>query len=145
MKKIAALFLIFYVFSCADVDKSSEPENLFSKDKMAAVLTDLYVVEGAISSNKAAYLKTGIKPSSYIYDKHKIDSISFKDNLDFYTDRIEDYLIIIDKVQANLKALHDSLTNRQEIINKEKQKVFPKNQSTNSIKITKKAKTKIKV
>lgn len=135
MKKITALFLIFCTLSCADVEKSPEPENLFSKDKMAALLTDLYVVEGAISSNKSAYLKTGIMPSSYIYKKYETDSISFKENLDFYTDRIEDYLSILDKVKDNLKNLQDSVSARQERLNKVQQKNIPKNKINDSLKV----------
>lgn len=134
MRRIAILFVILSTISCTDVEKSPEPENLFSKDKMAAVLTDLYVIEGAIASNKGAYLKSGVMPSSYIYDRHNTDSLSFKENLDFYTDRIEDYLIILDQVQSNLKALQDSVNTRQELINREEEKRVPKIKYKDSIK-----------
>jgi hypothetical protein len=144
MKKIAAFFLIIGIFSCTDLEKSPKPENLYTKDKMAAVLTELYLVEGAIASNKASYLKTGIVPSSYIYEKFETDSISFKENLDFYTDRIEDYLIILDQVQENLKTVQDSVNARQEKLNKEQQKKLPKNQPKDSLKVFEKSTSKQK-
>jgi hypothetical protein len=109
------------------VEKSPQPENLFSKDKMVALLTDLYLVEGAISSNKGAYLKTGVQPSSFLYEKYDMDSISFQENLNYYTDRVEEYLLIMDEVQDNFKSLQDTLNLRQERINKEEQKRISKN------------------
>jgi hypothetical protein len=121
MKKAIVVFFIIFTFSCSNVKKSSQPENLFSKDKMANLLTDLYVIEGAISSNKDAYIQSGILPSAYIYNKYDMDSLIFKENFNYYTDRVEDYLTIINQVQDNLKSLQDSVSARQEIISKEKQ------------------------
>jgi hypothetical protein len=121
MKKAIVVFFIIFTFSCSNVKKSSRPENLFSKDKMANLLTDLYVIEGAISSNKNAYIQSGILPSAYIYNKYDMDSLIFKENFNYYTDRVEDYLTIINQVQDNLKSLQDSVSARQEIISKEKQ------------------------
>lgn len=121
MNKIAVVILVLFTLSCSDVEKSPQPENLFSKDKMAALITDLYLVEGAISSNKGAYLKTGVQPSSFLYEKYDMDSITFQENLNYYTDRVEEYLLIMDEVQENFKSLQDSLNARQERINKEEQ------------------------
>jgi Fic family protein len=121
MKKLIAIFFIIFSFSCSNIKKSSRPENLFSKDKMADLLTDLYVIEGAISSNRNAYTQSGVLPSSYIYEKYDMDSLTFKENFNYYTDRVEDYLSIINQVQDNLKSLQDSVSLRQEKINDKKQ------------------------
>jgi hypothetical protein len=125
MKKGIVVFFIIFIFSCSNVKKSSQPENLFSKDKMANLLTDLYVIEGAISSNRNAYVQSGVRPSAYIYNKYDMDSLTFKENFNYYTDRVEDYLSIINQVQDNLKSLQDSVSGRQEIISKEKQSRIP--------------------
>lgn len=127
MKKLKALFIVMLLFSCAQVKKAPQPEDLFSKQKMAAVLTDLYIVEGAISSNITEYKKIGVTPSAYLYKKYNMDSISFKQNLDYYTDRVDDYLIIVDQVEENLTILQDSLRVRQERINKQEEALIPKN------------------
>lgn len=121
MKKIVVVLFAIFTSSCSNVEKSPPPENLFSKDKMAALITDLYLIEGAISSNKTAYLKTGVQPSSFLYEKYDMDSITFQENLNYYTDRVEEYLLIMDEVQENFKSLQDSLNARQERINKEEQ------------------------
>ncbi|WP_292890069.1 DUF4296 domain-containing protein [Nonlabens sp.] len=122
MKKIVVVLFAIFTSSCSNVEKSPPPENLFSKDKMAALITDLYLIEGAISSNKTAYLKTGVQPSSFLYEKYHMDSIAFQDNLNYYTDRVEEYLLIMDKVQENFKSLQDTLNTRQERINEEERR-----------------------
>lgn len=134
MNKIAVIILVLFTLACSDVEKSPQPENLFSKDKMAALITDLYLVEGAISSNKGAYLKSGIQPSSFLYEKYEMDSITFQENLNYYTDRVEEYILIMDKVQENFKSLQDSLNARQERINKEEQSRVSNNTPKNLIK-----------
>jgi hypothetical protein len=134
MNKIAVVILVLSILSCSDVEKSPQPENLFSKDKMAALITDLYLVEGAISSNKEAYLKTGVQPSSFLYEKYDMDSITFQENLNYYTDRIEEYLLIMDEVQENFKTLQDSLNARQERINTEEKRRVSNNIPKNRIK-----------
>jgi hypothetical protein len=134
MNKIAVVILVLFTLSCSDVEKSPQPKNLFSKSKMAALITDLYLVEGAISSNKGAYLKTGIQPSSFLYEKYDMDSITFQENLNYYTDRVEEYLLIMDEVQENFKSLQDSLSARQERINKEEHRRVSKNTLKDRIK-----------
>ncbi|WP_213520838.1 DUF4296 domain-containing protein [Nonlabens sp.] len=134
MKKIVVVLFAIFISSCSNVEKSPPPENLFSKDKMAALITDLYLIEGAISSNKTAYLKTGVQPSSFLYEKYDMDSITFQENLNYYTDRVEEYLLIMDEVQENFKSLQDSLNARQERINKEEQSRVSKNTPKDYIK-----------
>jgi len=109
------------------VEKSAKPDNLYDKDKMAAIITDLYIVEGAISSNRTAYIKKGVQPSSYLFDKYTMDSISFQENLNYYTDRVEEYVLIMEKVQDNLKVLQDSVSARQVRFNEEQENSIPKN------------------
>jgi hypothetical protein len=127
MKKITLFLITLFLFSCAQVDKAPKPQDLFSKQKMANVLTELYIVEGAISSNISEYKKIGTMPSGYLYNKYDMDSISFKQNLDYYTDRVDDYILIMDLVQDNLTFLLDSLKVRQERINKQEEALIPKN------------------
>lgn len=127
MKKVIAIILVLFTFSCSHVEKSPEPENLFDHEKMAAIITDLYIVEGAISSNRKSYIEKGVQPSSYLYEKYAMDSISFEENLNYYTDRVKEYVVIIEKVQGNLKVLQDSVSARQERFNEEQKNLIPKN------------------
>ncbi|MEO9954296.1 DUF4296 domain-containing protein [Nonlabens sp.] len=127
MRIITAIILIFFTLSCSHVEKSAKPDNLYDQDKMAAIITDLYIVEGAISSNRTAYIKKGVQPSSYLFEKYTMDSISFQENLNYYTDRVEEYVLIMEKVQDNLKVLQDSVSARQVRFNEEQENLIPKN------------------
>ncbi|AGC76186.1 uncharacterized protein DUF4296 [Nonlabens dokdonensis] len=127
MKQFLIISFLFLLFACSNVEKAPEPHELLSKEQMATILSDLYIIEGAISSNRSAYIESGIQPSSYIYKKYDIDSLTFKENLNYYNDRVEDYLFIMDKIQDDLKSLQDSVRVRQEKINKGEKETIPKN------------------
>ena len=127
MRKLTAIILILFTLSCSHVEKSAEPDNLYDQDKMAAIITDLYIVEGAISSNRTSYSEKGVQPSSYLFEKYTMDSISFQENLNYYSDRVEEYVLIMQKVQDNLKVLQDSVSARQERFNEEQKNLIPKN------------------
>ncbi len=127
MKRVIIISFLLLLFACSNVEKAPKPENLLSKEQMATILSDLYLIEGAISSNRSSYIETGIQPSSYIYSKYDIDSLTFKQNLNYYNDRVEDYLFIMDKIQDDLKILQDSVRIRQEKINKKENESISKN------------------
>ena len=137
MKRFLIILFLVLFAACSNVEKAPKPEQLLSKEEMAIILSDLYIIEGAISSNRSSYIETGVQPSSYIYDKYDIDSVVFKENLNYYNDRVEDYLFIMDKIQDDLKSLQDSVKVRQERIDKEKVTV-PKNTSKKALKPGKK-------
>ena len=120
MKRFLIISFLVLFAACSNVEKAPKPKQLLSKEEMAIILSDLYIIEGAISSNRSSYIETGVQPSSYIYDKYDIDSVMFKENLNYYNDRVEDYLFIMDKIQDDLKSLQDSVKVRQERIDKEK-------------------------
>ena len=129
MKRFLIILFLVLFAACSNVEKAPKPEQLLSKEEMAIILSDLYIIEGAISSNRSSYIETGVQPSSYIYDKYDIDSVVFKENLNYYNDRVEDYLFIMDKIQDDLKSLQDSVKVRQERIDKEKVTVPKKTSS----------------
>lgn len=137
MKRFLIISFLVLFAACSNVEKAPKPEQLLSKEEMAIILSDLYIIEGAISSNRSSYIETGVQPSSYIYDKYDIDSVVFKENLNYYNDRVEDYLFIMDKIQDDLKSLQDSVKVRQERIDKEKV-IVPKNTSKKAQKPSKK-------
>ncbi|OUS14423.1 hypothetical protein A9Q93_08330 [Nonlabens dokdonensis] len=137
MKRFLIISFLVLFAACSNVEKAPKPEQLLSKEEMAIILSDLYIIEGAISSNRSSYIETGVQPSSYIYDKYDIDSVVFKENLNYYNDRVEDYLFIMDKIQDDLKSLQDSVKVRQERIDKEKV-TDPKNTSKKTQKPSKK-------
>ncbi|WP_124978815.1 DUF4296 domain-containing protein [Nonlabens xiamenensis] len=125
---ISILLLIGCLFSCTSVERSKKPERLYSEEKMVDIMTDIYIMESAISSNKRAYEETNIQPSPYIYKKYNTDSLQFQENLFYYLDRIEKYQSLMERVEKKVEVLKDSLAVRQERINQQysEEKPIPK-------------------
>lgn len=110
------MVIILLVVSCANVERSPAPENLFDEDKIVEVLVDLYVLEAAVSSNKNNFEKMGLKPTAFIYKKYATDSVELQQNLNYYVDRTQKYEIILEKVKERIEVLKDSVSRRQERI-----------------------------
>lgn len=109
MRRILVLTLILLVASCNQVSYADKPKPFLDKEKMAAVMTDLYLIESSLSTSQVAYVKTGIAPHKFIYKKHKIDSIIFQKNMAYYADRPELYKEILDMATAGLTAVRTEL------------------------------------
>ena len=105
MKYLIAILLSIALFSCNKVNKPPKPENLISKDKMVSILVDLTVFNSAKGTNKTILENNGITVQQYIYEKHKIDSIQFKESNDYYTYDLKMYTDIYDRVQDSLEVL----------------------------------------
>ena len=64
MKRFLIISFLVLFAACSNVEKAPKPEQLLSKEEMAIILSDLYIIEGAISSNRSSYIETGVQPSS---------------------------------------------------------------------------------
>lgn len=114
------LFILLITFcSCQSFSKSEKPESFYGDDKMAKIMADLYLYDGVISSNRTALRKDGILATDYIYKKYNTDSMIYAQNFNYYADREEEYLILIEKVQSILEQEKDSVEKRQESIQSE--------------------------
>ena len=103
-KKIGVLVVLcLLVVSCNKLDKPKKPDNLISKDKMAEVLYDLYIINAAKGVNKKLLETNGVIPETYILTKHNIDSLQFVDSNLYYTFHTDTYSAIIDKIQTRLE------------------------------------------
>lgn len=114
MRIAAVILLIVVLGACSGVQRTPQPDPFFDKEKMASVMTDVYLVEGAMTANRSSFINLGLVPNAYIYNKHGIDSISFKNNFNYYSDRLEEFIEVLDIVDENLMIVRDSINNRQD-------------------------------
>ncbi|WP_194850288.1 DUF4296 domain-containing protein [Nonlabens antarcticus] len=114
MKKLMSLLFLLIIASCSSVLEAPKPEDFYGDDKMAEIMTDLYLMEASMTSDRGAFTALEMLPHDYIYKKHDTDSIVFKENLYYYSDRIEKYENVIDLVEERLDILRDSVAVRQE-------------------------------
>ncbi len=117
MKKI--IFILFItIVGCVNINKVERPESFLDIEKMSDVFADLYLIEGAIGTNRDNFMKTGTLPTDYIYKKHQIDSLVFKENLEYYNQRPDEYMEMIELTQSKLNTIKDSIAARQQRENK---------------------------
>ncbi len=119
MKFKTLVILGILVTSCNQVRYSPKPDRFLDKDKMAAVMADIYLIEGALATNQTAFLNTKTLPHKFVYKKHKIDSVTFQKNFAYYADRPEDYEEILKRTNERLANQRKNLEELIEIENKQ--------------------------
>lgn len=106
MKNLTRIFiLLVFLVSCTSNTIYDKPEHLLSKSKMADILTDMYIAEGARSVNNKN-LERLVDYMPLVYEKYKIDSTQFAESNFYYNTRIDDYEEIYKMVNLRLKKLH---------------------------------------
>lgn len=103
------IVLSFLIIACNGIDKPKKPDNLISKDKMAEVLYDLYVINAAKGVNKKMLESNGFNPENYVLKKYNIDSLQFVDSNMYYAFNTEAYEAIIEQVKARLEKEKDEV------------------------------------
>lgn len=104
--KVFLFSIAILLFACQDVKKPPRPENLISKEKMAAILLDSYISNAARSVNNKLLISLDIKQDSVIYIKFDIDSLQLAESNAFYSSDLKAYGEIIISVEKSLEALH---------------------------------------
>ena len=137
MRKFLFYISVVAVFcACGDVERTPKPDPFFEKDKMSNILMDMYLIEGSQNSNRRSFLKTAIRPDSFLYKKYKMDSLSYMKNFNYYTDRVEMYNEVLEITQSKLQALEDSILFAEKAI-QEQQKEDQKIKDSLSLRLAK--------
>jgi len=103
-KYIYILFISFLIFSCTSNTILKKPDNLIPEDQMVDLLTDLMLAVNA-ETTKNLDLKRKVNYHPLVFEKYNIDSTQFKESNFYYTSRVDDYDVILLKVEERLKAL----------------------------------------
>lgn len=105
MKSSLGILMLLLFFSCQDIKEIEKPDNLISEDKMVEVLTDLSVINSAKNFNKRFLEETGIRPNTYLYEKHQIDSLQLAKSTEYYAKKYEILDRIYSRVKVNLEKM----------------------------------------
>lgn len=104
-KYIYILFITFFMFSCTSNTILKKPDNLIPEDQMVDLLTDLLLAVNA-ETTKNLDLKRKVNYHPLVFEKYNIDSTQFKESNFYYTSRVDDYDVILLKVEERLKTLN---------------------------------------
>lgn len=128
MKKVIILLAIVILFiSCKD-EVVQKPNRLIEKEMMINIMYDLAVLEAVKYQNPASLDTFKINPNKYIYKKYKIDSLQFAKSNIYYASNYEEYLGIMDQLEARLtkKKAETTALMKAEVKKKKKKKSVKK-------------------
>lgn len=114
MKKIwIPLLLIF--FACTEKKEVKIPDNILSKEKMTAVLTDVHIVEAMINLNLVRIGNTPQDTTNYynIFKKNNTSRKQYEDSFKFYSDHPELFKEIYDGVLIELSKKQAEVNKRK--------------------------------
>lgn len=106
MRKVLIYIFIFFFVSCGgEVDI---PEDVLSPEKMAAMMTDIHLAEGAVVHAPDIRFEPRQRAVDYyaaIYKKHQVDSAVFRKSFEFYAKHPQHFSGVYDQVLENLNKL----------------------------------------
>ena len=131
MKKI--IFIVVIFFGCnKDSQKITAPENLISQEKMIDVIYEMTLISVSKGVNRRVLEYNGVVAEKYIFNKYNIDSLQFALSNEFYSNDLDKYLEIYNRVKEKLQQ------NKQ--IALDSIEVYKKNRANRSIEIVKERK-----
>ncbi len=110
------------MFNCTSNTILKKPDNLIPEDQMVDLLTDLFLAVNA-ETTKNLKLERNVNYFPLIFEKYNIDSTQFKESNFYYTSRVDDYDVILMKVEERLKALdakYETLKRKEDSISNAK-------------------------
>lgn len=108
MKYAFLLVLIIFLGSCRNVETPEKPDDLISKDKMAAILAEVYMNNAARSVDLNLIRNSGIHLDSLVYQKFDIDSLQFANSNNYYSANLNMYIDILKDVEERLVVIQQS-------------------------------------
>ena len=91
------------------------PDNLISEEKMVDVIYEMTLMSVSKGVNRRILENNGVIPEKYIFEKYNIDSLQFVLSNEFYSNDLNKYLDVYnrvkEKLQENKQIIMDSIEN----------------------------------
>ncbi|UGS23428.1 DUF4296 domain-containing protein [Flavobacterium channae] len=102
MKNIVFLFFSLLVLSCSK-NPVPKPDNLLDEDVMVDIIYDISVLQATDGSMPNKLFENNIKMDQYIFEKYKIDSLTYRQNQNYYAADARKYKKIYKRVIERLE------------------------------------------
>lgn len=79
------LLSVFVLVACDKSFKDPKPENFIEKEVMEDIMYDIKLLSAARSKNFKLLKDNNVNSSAYIYNKYDIDSLTLRQNIDYYS------------------------------------------------------------
>lgn len=111
MKKVLYIIILFSLLSCNE-NPVETPDSLLDEEVMVDILYDIALLQAAEGYVPEKLNSSSIKVNSFIYEKYKIDSITYYQNHKYYAADVKKYKKmykeVIDRIEIETKKLEDS-------------------------------------
>ena len=97
MKQVLFLFVSLFVLSCSK-NPVPKPDNLLDEEVMVNIIYDISILQATDGSMSYKLSDHNIKMDQYIFEKYKIDSITYRENQRYYAADSRKYKKIYKKV-----------------------------------------------
>ena len=97
MKQVLFLFVSLFVLSCSK-NPVPKPDNLLDEEVMVNIIYDITILQATDGSMSYKLSDHNIKMDQYIFEKYKIDSITYRENQRYYAADARKYKKIYKKV-----------------------------------------------
>lgn len=84
MSKYIFILVVFVFASCGKEVKSPEPSILIDEEKMVDIMYDIRLISAAKAKNYKKMKDSAVQIDKFVYHKYKLDSITLRQNLDYY-------------------------------------------------------------
>lgn len=108
-KGMLLLMLMITLVSCKK-SVLEKPDTLIEEETMVNILYDLSIIEAIKATNPIALDKYGINPSTFVYQKYKIDSLQLAKSDRYYAVDVDRYSKMFDEVNKRLEEQKKALT-----------------------------------
>jgi len=111
IKYLIPFFFLSAFFTSCD----NRPISVLSGKKMEAVLFDVYVAQTIIDNNRTTFSDSARKADllNAVFQKHKIDKAVFDSSLVWYSDNLDKYIKINEKVMGRYTKMTEELRTQQ--------------------------------
>jgi len=111
IKYLIPLFFLSAFFTACD----NRPTYVLSDKKMEAVLFDVYIAQTIIDNNRTTFSDSARKADllNTVLQKHKIDKAVFDSSLVWYSDNLDKYIKVNEKIMERYGKMNENLKAEQ--------------------------------
>ncbi len=102
MKQLLFLFVALFV-ACCSKKPVPKPDNLLDEETMVDIIYDVSILQATDGSMPQKLTESNIKMDQYIFEKYKIDSVTYRQNQLYYAGNARKYKKIYKKVLERLE------------------------------------------
>ena len=102
MKQVLFLFISLLMISCSK-NPVPKPDNLLDDEVMVDIIYDISILQATDGSMPQKLIENDIKMDQYIFEKYKIDSVTYRQNQLYYAGDARKYKKLYKKVLERLE------------------------------------------